>query len=88
MFAYLLFGNRFALHKLLEFYDVIIAVVSYASSLASVTACTSGLLIVPLKAFGHVKVYDVPDIGLVNPHSECNGGHNYIHLLHQELVLV
>ena len=88
MLADLLFGDGLAAHELLELLDVFVAVVSDAKTLASVTACTAGLLVVTFDALGDVVVDDETDVGLVDTHAERDGGHYHVDVFHQELVLV
>jgi hypothetical protein len=47
-----------------------------------------GLLVVALQALGNVVVDHEAHVRLVDTHPEGDGGHDHVHLLHQELVLV
>ena len=59
-----------------------------ALALASVAAGATGLLVIALQALGHVVVDYEADVGLVDAHTEGDGGHNHIGPFHQEIVLV
>ena len=83
-----LLGHRFAHQELVQLADILITVICYADTFPAVSTGPSGLLIIPFQASRHVVMDDEPHIRLVNTHSECDGGHNHVHLLHQELVLV
>ena len=54
---------------------------------ASVTSCTSCLLIIALEALGDVVVDDIADVGFVDAHAESDGGNDDIDFLHKEVVL-
>ena len=84
----LLLGDRLALHELLQLLYVLITIECYALSLSSVTACSSGLLIISLDALRDVVMDDETHIRLVDAHSECYRRHNDVNLLHQEPVLI
>ena len=86
--ADLLFGDGLALHELLEFLNILIAVKGQAVTLAAVTAGAAGLLVVPLQRFGNVVVNDVAHVGLVDAHAESDRGDDHLDALHQEIVLV
>ena len=85
---YLLLRYRLALHELLEFLDILVAVVCDALGILPVPACTPGLLIVSLDALRNVVMDDETDVRLVDTHAERNGGDDHVHILHQEAVLV
>ena len=86
--AYLLLRHRLALHKLLELLDVLVAVVGYTGTLLTVPSGAARLLEIALDALRDVVMDDEAHIGLVYAHSEGYGGHDNVHLLHQEAVLV
>ena len=88
LFSYLLLGQRLALHEFLQFQDVLVAVECDALSFLSVSAGTSGLLVVALEALGDVIVNHEPYVGFVYAHAEGYGRHYDVHLLHEEHVLV
>ena len=77
----------FPLHELLQLLQVLVCVEGYAYALASVASCAPGLLVVSLKRFWYVIVYDEPHVGLVDTHTEGYCRHDDIHLLHEETVL-
>ncbi len=84
----LLFGDWLALHELLKFADVFVAVVGDAFGVLSVTAGPAGLLVVALDALRYVVVDHEPHVRLVDAHSEGDRRHDDVHVLHQEAVLV
>ena len=88
LFADFLFRDGFALHEFFQFLDVLVAVIGDAPAFLTVTAGAARFLIVAFNALGNVVVDDKADVRLVDSHSESNGGHDDIDLLHQELVLV
>ena len=88
LFTNLLLGDRFTLHKLLQFENIVETVEGNALSLSAVSSCSSGLLIVTLQRLWYVVVNYKSNIRLIYSHTECNGCNNYIYLLHKELVLV
>ena len=88
MFTNLLLGNRFSLHKFLQFLDIIVTVKCNAVTFTTVPAGPSCLLVIAFQAFGDVKVDHKSHIRFINPHTECNGSHDHIDFLHQELILV
>ena len=55
---------------------------------AAVASGTAGLLVVAFDALGDVVVDDETHIGLVDAHAEGDGGHDDVHVLHEEFVLV
>ena len=57
-------------------------------SFAAVAAGTAGLLVISFDALRDVVVYHEAHVALVDTHAEGDGGHDDIHLLHEELVLV
>ena len=88
LFADLLLGHGLALQELLQLLDVLVAVEGHTLAFAAVTSRTSRLLVVALQALRDVVVDHETHIGLVDAHAEGDGGHDHIHLLHEELVLV
>ena len=86
--GHLLFGGVLVGEELVKLLNVLLAVEGDASSFASVAAGTSGFLIVALDAFGDVVVDDKAHVGFVDAHAESDGGHDDIHLLGEEFVLV
>ena len=88
LLADLLLGHRLSLHELLQFLDVLIAIISNALSFLAVSAGTTRLLIVALDALGNVVVDDKAYVRLVNTHTKRNGSHNDIDFLRKEEVLV
>ena len=85
--ADVLFGNRFALHKLIQLLQVFLGIEGDAHTLAAVTSCTSRLLVVALQRLRNVVVDDKTHVGLVNTHAEGDGSHDDVNLLHQEVIL-
>ena len=86
--ADLLLGNRFALHELLQFLDILVAVIGYALAFLAVSSGPSRLLVITLDALGNVIMDHKTHVGLVYSHSEGDGGHNHVYILHQEGILV
>ena len=82
-----LFGNRLALHELLEFLEVLIRIERYTLSLAAITSGTSRLLIIPLKTLRDVVMDDETHVGFVDTHTEGYRSHDDIDGLHEEIVL-
>ena len=80
-------GDGLAFKEFLELLKVFAAIESDALSFASVTSCTSCLLIVAFEALGDVVVDDVTDVGLVDAHTKGDGGYDDIDFLHKEIVL-
>ena len=83
-----LLGDRLALHELLQFLDVLVAVECDALAFLSVSASTSCLLIISFDALRYVVMYHEAHVRLVDAHAECNCCHDHIYFFHQELVLV
>ena len=83
-----LFGDRFALQELVQFADILITIVCDADAFLAVTARPSGFLIIAFQTSRDVVVDDKTHIRLVDSHSECNGRHDHVHILHQKTVLV
>ena len=88
LFAYLLLGQRFTLHELLEFLQVFVDIKCYTLAFTSVTTGTSRLLIVALEALGYIVVYDIAHIGFVDAHAKGYRGDDNVDLFQQECVLV
>ena len=86
--AYLLLGNRLALHELFKLLYVLLAVICKAYTLLSVAAGTSRLLIITLQALWDIVMYDETHVRLVYAHAEGYGRHYHVHVLAQEAVLV
>ena len=80
--------DGFPLHELLQFLDILVAVVCDAGAFLAVTARTPGFLVITLYALWNVIVNHKAHVLLVYAHAEGDGGHNDVYLLHQELVLV
>ena len=88
LLAYLLLRHRLSLHELLQLLDVLVAVIGDASAFLPVTACAAGFLVVAFYALGNVVMDDETHVRLVYAHAEGDGGHNHVHLFHQEQVLI
>jgi hypothetical protein len=88
LFADLLFGHGLALEELLQLLDVLVAVEGDAFAFAAIAPAATGFLVVALQALGDVVVDHEAHIGLVDAHAEGDGGHDHVHVLHQEAVLV
>lgn len=54
----------------------------------AVAAGAAGLLIIPFETFRNVVMDHITHVGLVDPHPERDGRHDYVDLFVQELVLV
>ena len=87
-FADLLFGDRFALHELFEFLDILVTVKGQTVTLAAVAPGTTRLLIIPFERLGNVVMDDEPHVGLVDTHAESDRGDDHVGALHQEIVLI
>ena len=85
--ANVLLCDGFSLHKLLEFLQVFIGIESDAVALAAVASGTSSLLIIAFERLGDVVVDNEAHVGLVDAHSEGDGGDDDVDALHQEVVL-
>ena len=85
--AYILFSNRLAFHKLVEFTQVLIGIKSQTDALPAVTTGTSRLLVIAFQRLGDVVVYDEAHIGFVDSHAKGYRSHDDIYLLHQEIIL-
>ena len=88
LLADLLLRHGLPLHELLQFLDVLVAVVGDAKAFLPVAARPAGFLIITLDALGDVVMDDEPDVGLVDAHAEGDGGDDHLDVLHQEAVLV
>ena len=88
LFTDLLFDDGLALQELLQLLKVFVGVESQASALATVTSGTPRLLVIALETFGNVVMDHIAYVGLVDTHTEGNGGHNDVSLFHQEGVLI
>ncbi len=76
------------MHKFFQFLNVFITVKCDAFPFSPISAGASGFLVIALQAFGYIVMNDEPHIGFVNAHSKSDGGHNHIHIFHQEFILV
>ena len=85
---HLLLGHRLLVGKILQFVQVLVVVEGDAKALAVVTTGTTRFLIVAFQTLRHVVVDDEAHIRLVDAHTEGDGGHDDVGLLHQEVVLV
>ena len=83
----ILLGNGFALHELIEFLQVLLGIERDTHALTAVTTGTASLLIVAFQRLGDIIMDDETHIGFVDTHTEGDGGHNDVNLLHQEVVL-
>ena len=88
LFAYLLLIYGLALHELLHLLQILVGIECQAVALAAVAASSAGFLIISFKALGHVVMYDITNIRLVDAHTECDSGHYDIDFFQQECVLV
>ena len=80
--ADILLCHRLSFHEFLQFLQVLVGIKGNALTLPTVTASSSGFLIVALKALWNVIVDDKAHVGLVDSHAEGNGGHDDVNLLH------
>ena len=85
--ADVLFGNRLALHKLVQFLQVLSRIEGDAAPFAAVSSGAARLLIVSFQRFGDVVVYHKAHVGLVDTHAKGDGGYDDVNLLHQEGIL-
>ena len=76
-----------AVHKLLEFLQVLGRVEGYANALSPIAAGATRFLIVSLETLGNVVMYDESHIGLVDAHAEGDGRHDDVYFLLDEVVL-
>ena len=84
----LLFGQRLALHELLELLDILITVKRDAVPARSVAAGPARLLIIAFEALGNIVMDHVAHVGFVDTHAESDRRDDHIHLLVQKLVLI
>ena len=82
LFTDLLFDDGLALQELLQLLKVFVGVESQASALATVTSGTPRLLVIPLETFGYVVMDHIAYVGLVDTHTEGNGGHDNVSFFH------
>ena len=85
--ADILLGHRFALHKLIQFLQVLIAVESQADALTAIAASASCFLIVAFERLGDIIVDNEAHIGFVDTHTESDGSHDDVDTLHKEVIL-
>ncbi len=83
----ILFCHRLTLHKLLQFIKVLTRVEGQADTLTAITTSTTRLLIVAFQRLRDVVVDHKADIGFINTHTEGDGSHNHVDVLHQEVIL-
>ena len=55
---------------------------------ATIPSGTTGFLIVAFDTLWDIMVDDKAHIGLIDAHTKGNGGHDHIHLFHQEHILI
>ena len=85
--ANVLLSHRLSFHKLVELLQVLVAVEGDADALATVTAGTACLLIIPFERLRDIVVDDEAHIGFVDTHAKGYGGHDDIDFLHEEVIL-
>ena len=73
--------------ELLQLLHVLQTVKGDAVTFATIPTSPARLLIVGFERLRHVVMDDIPDVGLVDAHSEGNGRDDHIHVLHEELIL-
>ena len=83
----LLFSQRLPLKELLQFLNVPVAVECDAVAFTTVPSGATRLLVIALQGLRHVVVNDIPDVRLIDAHAKCDGRHDDVHVLHQELIL-
>ena len=88
LLADFLLRHRFPLHELLQLLDVLIAIVRDTQAFLPVPSGATGFLIIAFYALGNIVMDNEADVRLVYTHAEGNGGHNHIHFLRKELVLI
>ena len=82
-----LFSHWFALHKLVELFEVLVTIESKAHAFATIASGTSCLLIIAFKTLGDVVMNNETHIGFVDTHTKGYCRHDNIYLLHQEIIL-
>ena len=86
--AYFLLGQRLALHELLQFLYILIAVERQTMALSAVAPRASGLLIIPFERLGYVVMDHISHVRLVDAHAEGYRSHDDVDTLHKEIVLI
>src|SRR5690606_20056913 len=71
-----------------KFLNIFGIVESKADSLATVPSGTSGFLIITLQRLWNIVMNHEAHVRFVYTHSESNGSHDDVGLLHQELILI
>ncbi len=77
----------FVLHEFLELLQVLRRIEGETDALTAIAAGATRLLIIALEALGNVVVDDEAHIGLVDTHTEGDGGHDDVDVLLEEVIL-
>ena len=85
--ANILLGHRLTLHKLIQFLKILIRIEGDTETLAAVTPGSSRLLVIAFQRLRDVVVYHEAHIGLIDTHTEGDGGHDDVDVFHQEGIL-
>ena len=75
------------MHKLSQFLHVLVGIESHTLTFTSISACSSGLLVIPFQALRHIIMNDKSYIRLVNTHSKSNRRNNHINVFLDEIIL-
>ena len=85
--ADVLLSHRFAFHELIEFLQILIRVEGQTDAFATVAPCATCLLIVAFQRLGDIVMDHEAHIRLVDTHTEGDGSHDHVDVLHQEVIL-
>ena len=85
--ADILLSHGLTLHELIELLQVLVGIEGQTDALTTVTPCTTRLLIVAFQRLGDIIVDHKAYIGLVDTHTEGDGSHDHVDVLHQEGIL-
>jgi hypothetical protein len=83
-----LFMVGFLIYKILDFSDIRIRKQQETMGSQPVASGPAYLLVIAFDIFWHIIMDDEPDIRLVYPHPEGYGGHNDVHIVIDEQLLV
>ena len=85
--ANVLLSHRLPLHKLIQFRKILMTIESQTDALTTITAGTTGLLIIAFERLRYVVMDHETHVGLVDTHTKGDGGNDNIDSLHKEVVL-
>ena len=85
--TYILLCHRLSLHELLQFVEVLAGIECQTDSLTAITTGTTCLLIVSLQRLGDIIMDHKAHIGFIDTHTEGDGSHYHVDILHKEGIL-